>query len=318
MKTQNLGQTDIQVTRICYGAMRIAGMTWDRAKVDATQIDKGIAILEHAVEAGYNFIDHADIYGDTACETIYGLALDRHPDWRHKLIVATKCGIRFDDDPPGTPHRYDLSGGHIRWSVDEALKRLKLERIDLFQLHRPDYLADPEDIAAAMVEIHRAGKVRHFGLSNCLPSLVEAVQSALPFPLVSNQIELSFLHLNPFEDGTLDQCLVKKMTPLTWSPLAQGRLAAAVFDDAPLPQKESEVAAVARLKPILKKVAKEYGVSPTVIALAWQMRHPSKIIPIYGSTRPELITEATQADAITLDRDNWYRILRAAQGRTLP
>ncbi len=142
MKTQALGQTDLQVTRLCYGAMRIAGPTWDRTKVGPEQIEKGIRTLEQAVDAGYNFIDHADIYGDTACETIHGLALDRHPDWRDKLIVATKCGIRFDDEPPGTPHRYDFDGSHIRWSVDEALKRLKLERIDLFQLHRPDYLAN--------------------------------------------------------------------------------------------------------------------------------------------------------------------------------
>jgi predicted oxidoreductase len=316
MQTQSLGPTDIRVTRLCYGAMRIAG-GWDKAQVDAAAIERGIRSLESAVEAGYNFIDHADIYGDTMSEAIHGLALDRHPGWRDKLVVATKCGIRFDDEPPGTPHRYDFSGEHIRWSIDESLRRLKLERVDLYQLHRPDWLADPEDIAAALIDIHQAGKVRHFGVSNFRPSLVDAVQSALPFPLVSNQVQISLLRLDTFEDGTLDQCLEKKMTPLAWSPLAQGRLAAAIDGQAALPQNEHDVAAVARLRPVLADTAQAYGVAPLAILLAWLMRHPSGIIPILGSTRPEAIREATKADGITLDRDSWYRILLAARGKKL-
>ena len=316
MKTQTLGPTDIHITRLCYGAMRIAG-GWDRDKVDAAAIEKGILALEAAVDAGYNFIDHADIYGDTMSEAIHGLALDRHPEWRDKLIVATKCGIRFEDEPPGTPHRYDFSGEHIRWSIDQSLQRLKLERIDLYQLHRPDWLADPEDIASALIDIHKAGKVRYFGVSNFRPSLVSAVQSALPFPLVSNQVQIHFLRLDTFEDGTLDQCLEKKMTPLAWSPLAGGRIGAALDDTRRLPENEKDVAAVARLKPLLKDVAQGYGTTPLAVALAWLMRHPSKIVPILGSIRPEAIKEATKADEIELDRDNWYRILRAAQGKKL-
>jgi predicted oxidoreductase len=316
MKTQSLGTTEIQVTRLCYGAMRIAG-GWDKNKVTATDIERGIASLESAVEAGYNFIDHADIYGDTMSEAIHGLALDRHPDWRDKLVVATKCGIRFDDEPPGTPHRYDLSGEHIRWSIDESLKRLKLERVDLYQLHRPDWLADPEEIASAMIDIQKAGKVRYFGLSNCKPSLVAAIQSALPFPLVSNQVEIHLLRLDCFEDGAIDQCLEKKMTPLAWSPLGGGQIAAAFDEKIPLPQNERALAAVARLRPVLAKVAQAYGTTPLAIVLAWLMRHPSKIIPIYGSTRPEMIGAATEADKIDLDRDNWYRILFAARGKKL-
>jgi len=316
MKTQQLGNTDIQVTRLCYGAMRIAN-SWDRDKVDAAAIERGIQSLESAVEAGYNFIDHADIYGDTTCEMIYGKALEKHPDWRDKLVVATKCGIRFEDEPPGTPHRYDFSGEHIRWSIDESLKRLNLERVDLYQLHRPDWLADPEEIAAALVDIHKAGKVRYFGVSNFKPSLVAAVQSALPFPLVSNQVQIHLLRLDCFEDGTIDQCLEKKMTPMAWSPLAQGRIAAAFDYDAKLPQSEHDVAAVARLRPVLAEVANSYSTTPLAVVLAWLMRHPSKIIPILGSTRPEAIKAATKADEIDLDRNSWYRILLAARGKKL-
>ena len=317
MKTIPFGSTDLRVTRLCYGAMRISG-SWDRDKVDAVAIERGIRSLESAVDAGYNFIDHADIYGDTTCEMIHGLALDKHPDWRDKLVVATKCGIRFDDEPPGTPHRYDFSGEHIRWSIDESLKRLKLERVDLYQLHRPDWLADPADIAQALIDIHKAGKVRYFGVSNFRPSLVNALQAALPFPLVSNQVEIHLLRLACYEDGTLDQCLEKKMVPLAWSPFAGGRLAAALDPNAKLPQSEKDVAAVARLRPLLAEVANAYGVTPLAIVMAWLMRHPSGIIPIVGSVRPEIIRDATHADAITLDRDSWYKILLAARGQKLP
>ena len=298
--------------------MRIA-WTWDRNKVDAVAIERGIRSLEGAVEAGYTFIDHADIYGDTSCEMIYGLALDRHPEWREQLVVATKCGIRWKDEPKeGAPHRYDFSGEHIRASIDGSLKRLKLERVDFYQLHRPDFLADPEDVAAILVDIHKAGKVRYFGVSNFRPSLVDALQKALPFPLVSNQVEIHFLRLATFEDGTLDQCLEKKMTPLAWGPLAGGRLAAALDEKAALPTDESLAAAVQRLRPVLADVAQAYGVTPLAIVMAWLMRHPSKIIPIVGSTRPEALKEATKADAITLDRESWYRILLAARGQKLP
>jgi predicted oxidoreductase len=316
MKTQALGNTDLQVTRVCYGAMRIAG-SWDKVKVTSENIESGIKSLEAAVDAGYNFIDHADIYGDTMCEEIHGLALKRHPDWRDKLVVATKCGIRFEDEPQGTPHRYDFSREHILWSIDESLKRLQLDRIDLYQLHRPDWLADPDEIADAMITIHKAGKVRFFGVSNFRPTLVSAVQSRLPFPLVSNQVEIHFLRLDCFEDGTLDQCLEKKMTPLAWSPLAGGNLGAALDDSRPLPSWDTAVAAVARLKIVLRDVANAYNTTPLAVLLAWQMRHPSKIIPIFGSIRPELIKEAAKAADITLDRDSWYRILRAARGKKL-
>lgn len=318
MKTTSLGPTDLQVTQLCYGAMRISG-SWDRKKVDAAAIERGIGMLESAVEAGYTFIDHADIYGDTACEMIHGLALDRHPEWRDQLVVATKCGIRWENEPKkGTPYRYDFSGDHIRQSVDGSLKRLKLERIDLYQLHRPDWLADPGDIAAAMIDIQKAGKVRYFGVSNFRPSLVDALQKALPFPLISNQVEIHLLRLATFEDGTLDQCLEKKMTPLAWSPLAGGRLAAALDEKADLPSDEPTAAAARRLRPVLADIAQAYETTPLSIVLAWLMRHPSGIIPIIGTTRPEAMREAVKADAIVLDRDSWYRILIAARGEKLP
>ena len=159
--------------------------------------------------------------------------------------------------------------------------------------------------------------MRYFGVSNFRPSLVNALQAALPFPLVSNQVEIHFLRLDTFEDGTLDQCIEKKMSPLAWSPLAGGRLAAALVEKAAPPQDHAGQAAVYRLRPVLAEVAKQYGVSPLAILLAWQMRHPSRIIPIVGTTRPEMMRDAVQADAITLDRESWYKILLGARGKPL-
>ena len=316
MKTQSLGPTEIQVTRVCYGAMRIAG-SWDKTKVTRTT-STAASSPSRPRSTPATTSSTTPTFTATRCARKFTASrIKRHPDWRDKLVVATKCGIRFEDEPPGTPHRYDFSAQHIRWSIDESLKRLNLERVDLYQLHRPDWLADPDEIASALVDIHQAGKVRYFGVSNFRPSLVAAVQSRLPFPLVSNQVEIHFLRLDCFEDGTLDQCLENKMTPLAWSPLAGGRLGAALDDSRPLPEAESAAAAVARLKPLLRDVANAYSTTPLAILLAWQMRHPSKIIPIFGSVRPELIKQAAQAAAIELDRDNWYRILRAARGKKL-
>jgi predicted oxidoreductase len=316
MQTIPLGPTDLQVSRLCYGGMRLSPR-WDTPKTDEAAIERGIRMLESAVEAGFTFIDHADIYAGTLCEIIHGRALDRHPEWRTRLVVATKCGIRGKDEPKGAPHRYDFSADYIRRSAEGSLQRMKLERIDLYQLHRPDWLMDPADVAAAFADLHASGKVRYFGVSNFRPSQVRALQSALPFPLVSNQVEIHFLRLACFEDGTLDQCLETGMSPLAWSPMAGGRLAAALDERGEPPREIADQAAVHRLRPVLTEIAKAYGVPPLAILLSWQMSHPSKIIPIVGTTRPEVMRQAALADTITLDRESWYRILLAARGQNL-
>jgi predicted oxidoreductase len=313
MKTIALGTTEIQVTRLSYGAMRIA-VDRNPATLDKESIERGIKSLEAAVDAGYNFIDHADIYGGHACEMIHGYALDRHPDWRDRLVVATKFAVRGDGDPdPKSPGRFDTTADYIRKSIDGSLQRLKLDRIDLYQIHRPDWLLDPEEVAAAFIEIHQAGKVRYFGVSNFRPTLLSALQSALPFPIVSNQVEVHLLRLDHFDDGTLDQCLEKKMSPLAWSPFCGGELAIAIDPDAPLPKDPRRAYVAVRLRPVLADVANAYNTTPLAIILAWLMRHPSRMIPIYGSVRPEKIREAAKADEITLDRESWYRIWHAAR-----
>lgn len=188
MKTQQLGQTSFQVTRLAYGCMRLSGGVWKRADLHEDAIRNGVHLVETAFDAGYNFFDHADIYGDTTCETIFGRALKLHPGWREQMVIATKCGIWFADQPnPGDPQRYDFSYEHIVRSVEGSLTRLGVETIDLLQLHRPDYLADPEEIARAFTQLRSAGKVREFGVSNFRPPLLTTVQKALPFTLRSTR-----------------------------------------------------------------------------------------------------------------------------------
>ncbi len=314
MKSQVLGKSPLEVTRLSYGCMRISG-SWDRDKVDAAAIERGILAIEAAVEAGYTFFDHADIYGDTTCESIFGEALRRHPAWRDGLVIATKCGICFEDEPTaGFPHRYDFSYSHIINSVEGSLARLGIETIDLLMLHRPDFLADPLEICRAFTELREAGKVREFGVSNFRPSLLSMVQSALPFPLLVNQVQIHPLFLDCFTDGTLDQCLERKITPVAWSPLAQGRVATGHVPkpDAANFSHHGEVLAA------LDKAAMDYGTDRTVTALAWLLKHPSGIVPVVGSANPDNIRHAVKALDIELDRETWYRILRAARGVKLP
>lgn len=309
MKTQLLGTSGIEISRLAYGCMRISG-TWERSEVDAEKIAKGKAAVIAAVEAGYTFFDHADIYGDTTCESIFGEVLKENPGWRDKMVIATKCGIRFEDEPtPGLPHRYDFSYAHIVWSVEESLKRLQIDQIDLLMLHRPDFLADPDEIAQAFTELREAGKVREFGVSNFRPSLLSMVQNAVPFDLQVNQVEIHPLRLDCFTDGTLDQCIEKVVTPMAWSPLAGGKVATGAGATS-----EYQTA----LNAVLDSAAKEYGCDRTVMVLAWLLKHPSEIVPVVGSANPENIKIAARATEIEIDRETWYRILRAARGEKLP
>lgn len=314
MKTQFLGTSGIETTRLAYGCMRISG-TWERSEVDAEAIKRGKASISAAVDAGYTFFDHADIYGDTTCESIFGEALKENPSWRENMIIATKCGIRFEDEPTaGLPHRYDFSYQHIIWSVEESLKRLQIEQIDLLMLHRPDFLADPDEIAQAFTELRSAGKVREFGVSNFRPSLLSMVQTSLPFALQVNQVEIHPRRLDAFTDGTLDQCLERVITPMAWSPLAGGKVATG---SVPL-SSDSDFEYQTNLLAVLDTAANEYGCDRTVMVLAWLLKHPSEIVPVVGSANPENIKIAARATEIELDRETWYRILRAARGEKLP
>jgi predicted oxidoreductase len=314
MKTVPLGKSPLRSSRLAYGGWRLAG-TAEAVQVTPEREAHGCAAVIVAYEAGFTLFDLADIYCDGVAEHIFGLALQEVAGMRDRIVIATKCGIRKAGHPdPHAPYRYDFSKDHILRSCEESLRRMGVETIDLYQLHRPDFLGDPTEVASAFAQLKQEGKVREFGVSNFRPSQVTLLQSACPLPLVANQIEISLAQLTPLLDGTLDQCLASGLTPMAWSPLAGGRLAGGTR----VSMQDADHARKQKLYDVMDLLARERGVSRSQIALAWLLKHPSGIIPIIGTTNPERILEAQKACDLQLTREEWYRLFEAAYGQKLP
>ena len=306
MQTTPLGTSSLPVSRLAYGCWRLSGTPELRAASRQAVIT--------ACETGYTLFDHADIYGGGEAEKIFGEVLREVPGMRERILIVTKAGVRRGDDPPGSPYHFNLSGEHLIRGCEGSLQRLGVETIDLFLLHRADWLMDPVDVAATFMKLKQSGKVRFFGVSNFRPTFVTTLQAAFPMPLVANQIEISLGQLAAFDDGTLDQCLGKRMTPMAWSPLGGGQFA----DGAKRLLKYQEGYRTAGVLPLLDEYAAQRGVTRSAVALAWLLKHPSGIVPIVGSTNPHRIREAARAPEITLSREEWYRLFTAARGEPLP
>jgi len=303
MEYVRLGNSSVESSRLVYGCMRLSG---DGSRSDLV---KGRNAIRAALEAGYTQFDHADIYGGGTCESLFGEVLRESPSVRDRVIVTTKCGVRFAGDTlRDSPARYDLSAAHIRASVEGSLRRLGVERIDMLLLHRPDYLMSPGEIAEVFDELKASGKVAYFGVSNFTPSQVEALTSATRQPLLVNQVEFNICNLEVLEDGTLDQCVRLGMTPQAWCPL--GGVVYPAWGNTLDPATEQ------RIRTELDRQCGEYGVGPAEIALAWILRHPAGIQPIVGSTTPSRIEAATRA--LDYSREDWYRLLEARNGRKVP
>jgi predicted oxidoreductase len=314
MQLTKLGTSPLKSSRLAYGCWRITSAK-QPADVTPEKLAAGRRAIIAAYEAGYTLFDNADIYGRCMAEQLLGRVLGEVPGMRRQVLISTKCGIRLDGEPrPESPKRYDLSGEYIVNACEQSLNRLGVETIDLFMLHHPDYLADPHEVAGAFAQLQDAGKVRYFGVSNFRPTLVSALQAACPMPLVVNQVEISLAKLDCLTNGTLDQCLERNISPMAWSPLAGGLLGDGAQRLLPSQQSYRTAAIVTALD----EIAKERGVTRSVIALAWLLRHPSRIIPIVGSTNPDRIRDATRATQLELTREEWYRLLRAARGEPVP
>jgi predicted oxidoreductase len=294
--------------------MRLSG-TMERARFTAERDALARRAVLAAVGAGYTHFDHADIYGNGLCEEIFGRVLRDVPGLRERVLIATKCGIRWAGDPaPGAPHRWDFSREHIVSSCERSLARLGVETIDLYMLHRPDHLADPDEIAAAFARLKAQGKVREFGVSNFRPSMLAMLQRACPVPLVCHQVEFHLARLDPLEDGTLDQCLERGVAPTAWSPLAGGRLG----DGGRIDDGDPRAGILRRLLETMDATARRLGVRRTVLALAWLLRHPAGVVPIVGTVDPDRIRDAARADDLELSREDWYTLMIAARGQALP
>ncbi|MEC9389834.1 MAG: aldo/keto reductase [Myxococcota bacterium] len=298
-----LGRSGLSAFPIAYGLWRFAGtdVPTARAKIDA------------ALEAGIDLFDHADVYGCDGggqfgdAEELFGRALAEQPSLRDGMIIASKGGIVL-----GRP--YDSSAGWIRQACEDSLRRLGVDSIDLYQIHRHDFVAHPAELASVLTSLRDEGKIRAVGVSNYTPSQFRALQAHLPFPLATHQPEFSCWRHMALRDGVLDQCMETGVTPLAWSPLGGGVIGMTI--DAAEEQPNGD-----RLAGLLKRLdatASAQGVSRSAVALAWVLAHPAGVIPIIGTQRPERILASLEAFDVSLDRATWNQILEAAQGEPLP
>ena len=265
--------------------------------------------IHGCLDLGITTFDNADIYGGYACEGLFGAALAAEPGLRDRLELVTKCGIQLvtGNRPGNRVHHYDTSRDHIIGAAENSLRELHTDTLDLLLIHRPDPLMDADEVAEAFGALWAAGKVRHFGVSNFLPWQFHLLQSRLDLPLVTNQIELSVLHLAALHDGTLDHAQRLRVPPMAWSPLAGGRLLDAHDERA------------GRVRTALEAVGRELGgAAVDQVALAWLLRHPARVLPVLGSGRIERIHAAAMAEGLRLDRQQWFAIWEASAGREVP
>jgi predicted oxidoreductase len=272
------------------------------------EMDVGARVrwIEECLALGITSFDLADIYGDYQVETLFGDALAAAPGLRARIQLVSKCGIKLVSThrPAHTINSYDTSRAHVVGSVERSLAALRTDHLELLLIHRPDFLMDPDALAETFRELHAAGKVLHFGVSNHAPSQLALLHHH--FPVATNQIELSPLHMEPLADGTLDQCLDLGLRPMIWSPLAGGRLLTAHDQTA------------RRVRAVLADLGDELGVSIPTIAYAWLLRHPSHPVPVTGTRRVDALREAVAALGVTLSVEAWYRVWEAGAGHPVP
>lgn len=264
-----------------------------------------LAFIEQHIELGVTTADHADIYGGYACEQAFGEAMRLKPSLRQSMELVSKCGIATTAKPGNAIGHYITDREHIVYSAERSLAHLHTDYLDLLLIHRPDPLMDADEVAEAFVSLHQSGKVRLFGVSNFTPAQFTLLQSRLPFSLVTNQLEISPIHQPSILDGSLDQCQQLRIKPMAWSCLGGGRL----FSDAEFQPLRDE----------LQAVAQEIGAETIEqVVYAWVMRLPSAPLPIIGSGKIERVRSALKAQQLTLDRQQWFRIRKAALGYDVP
>lgn len=261
--------------------------------------------IEQALDLGITTFDHADIYGDYRAEALFGEALAAAPGLRSRLQLVTKCGIRLRSaERPYRLSHYDSSPGYVRAQVEQSLRNLHVEQLELVLIHRPDYLMDAAVLADVFLALTREGKVAHWGVSNFSASQFALLQQH--HPLLTNQLELSPLAMSALDDGTLDQAQQLEVRPMIWSPLGGGRLFQP--DD---PQ-------AMRVREAMLPIAERHGVSLATLAYAWILRHPARPYPITGTGRIDGLREAVAALDLRLDAEDWYAIWTASKGHPVP
>ncbi|HEY4399372.1 MAG TPA: aldo/keto reductase [Lactobacillaceae bacterium] len=318
MHYQTLGNGELSnVSSVALGVMRIADKTSDEAQT----------IVETALENGVNFFDTADIYGGGKSSQVFGQALQDLNVKREDVFIQSKGGIILPNGQINgdglTGPRYDFSKDHLIAAVDVELQRLQTDYLDVFLLHRPDTLMEPDAIAEAFNELETAGKVRHFGVSNFTPYQVDLLKTAVKQPLVANQLQFGLGHAQMVtrefhhntddtaavdrDNGILSYSRLHKMTIQAWSPFQFGQFAGVFMDNDAFPE----------LNDKLQQLADKYHATKNAVAVAWILRHPAHMQVIVGSMTPSRLAEMLNFDDVQLTNQEWYDLLMAA-GNTLP
>ena len=284
----------LTLSRIVAGMWRIGD--W------GMEVDARVTFIEQCLALGVSSFDHADIYGNYSAEGLFGAALQAQPSLRDRIELVSKCGIKLVS--PARPQHgiqhYDTSAAHITASVEESLRQLHTDRLDLLLIHRPDPLMDFDEVAEVFTRLRAAGKVLHFGVSNFSRHQFASLNRRIE--LVTNQVEFSPLQTAPLFDETFDGLHDLGIAPMIWSPLAGGRLFTATD------------ARAEALRHVIKEIADRVNQPFASVVFAWIMQLPCKPVPLTGSGRIEAIAVAVAGTTFTLSRADWFAILRAARG----
>ncbi len=299
------GSSLVDVSSRQLGSFEVGPLAFGCWRFTSDDLNESTAVLEAALDAGMNLVDTADVYGldwgGTGFgrnEEILGQVLAANPGLRARMVLATKGGIL-----PPTP--YNSGPDYLVSACDASLRRLGVERIDLYQIHRPDFYTHPAEVAETLAGLREAGKIAEVGISNFTPWQADALRAHLPFELVSDQPEFSLVELGPLRNGVFDRCMQHGTVPLVWSPLGGGRLASGTG----IPDELAQA---------MEELANREGVSTATIAVAFVLAHPSRPVAIIGSQSPSRLSSMAAEVAVNLDRDDIYRLIQAAEGQPLP
>jgi predicted oxidoreductase len=261
------------------------------------------------VELGITTIDTAEIYGLYKVEEFIGKALRLRPGLRDKLEIVTKCGIYVPCEfhPDRKTAFYNATAERIVKSTEKSLRFMGIDHIDCLLVHRPDWLTSIDETADGLQRLLKEGKIRSAGVSNYNVHQFEALNSRMEGQLVTNQVELSLLHMDALFDGTLDQAQRLRFHPMAWSPLGGGRLMDLTNE------------AAQRLGQAAAGLSEKYG-NATVdqLAYAWIMAHPAAPLPVIGTNKLDRLEQTAKAAQIQLEREDWYALWTAAKGHGIP
>jgi len=281
----------------------IAGtMTWGSWGKKLSK-DEMISLMNHCLELGITTFDHADIYGAYGNEEEFGKAFSESKIRRENIELISKCGIQYVcETRDNITKHYNYSTDYIIWSAERSLKKLHTEYLDLFLLHRPSPLMDPEPIAKAVEQLVNSGKIRSFGVSNFTPSQIEMIETAVP--VSTNQVECSLTAMGVMYDGTLDDCITKRRVAMAWSPLG------AYFKE--------DTGRTQRIKEVMIQFKEKYRASEDQLILAWLLKHPAHIHPVVGTTNKDRLAAGIKATEINIELEDWFTLLTASQGHKVP